>query len=187
MLHEKYPTEVILKDGKEVILRPLAEEDEEALRQFYGELCLSDRWFFKEDPCNRAVIKGWLENQKTGQAFCLLALHEGRIVAHASILMRPYGCRSHIGRLRITVSPQFRSQRLGTWMVLDLIRRAMDLGLDKVQADFVVGVDDLAIEAVRRLDFVEEGLLKDYVRDEKGISYDCRIMVRHLHKGWSDF
>ena len=92
-----------------------------------------------------------------------------------------------MGRLRITVSPDFRSKRLGTWMVFDLIRRAMELDLEKIQADFVVGVEDLAIEAVERLDFVKESLIKNYVRDEKGNYHDCQIMIKHLYKEWSDF
>ena len=187
MLHERYPKDLVLKDGKEVILRPLCSEDSEELVRFYRSLDVSECWFLKENPCNPAVIQRWIENQGAGKAFGVLALHGAHVVAHASILTRSYGGRRHIGRLRIVVAREFRSKRLGTWMVFDLIRRAMDLGLEKVQADFVVGVDDLAIQAVRKLDFVQEGLLKDYVRDENGVSYNCCIMVKHLHKEWGDF
>jgi len=187
MLQKRYPKEVVLTDGKEVTLRPLEEEDQEDLVRFYQELPLRERWFFKEDPCDSFVIKKWIGARQTGNAHGVLAIYEGGVVAHASLLRRTYGGRRHVARLRITVSPGFRSKRLGTWMVFDLIRRAMELDLEKIQADFVVGVEDLAIEAVQRLDFVKESLIKDYVRDEKGTYHDCRIMIKHLHKEWSDF
>jgi len=187
MLQERYPKEVVLTDGKEVTLRLLEEDDQDDLVRFYQELPSKERWFFKEDPCDSSVIRKWIGASRTGNALGVLAVYEGRAVAHASLLRRTYGGRRHVGRLRITVSPGFRSKRLGTWMVFDLIRRAMELGLDKIQADFVVGVEDLAIEAVQRLDFVKESLIKNYVRDEKGTYHDCRIMIKHLHKEWSDF
>jgi len=187
MLQKRYPKEVVLTDGKEVMLRPLEEEDQEDLVRFYQELPSKERWFFKEDPCDSFVIKKWIGARESGRALGVLAIYEGRVVAHASLLRRTYGGRRHVGRLRITVSPDFRSKRLGTWMVFDLIRRAMELDLENIQADFVVGVEDLAIKAVQRLDFVKESLIKDYVQDEKGTDHDCQIMIKHLHKEWSDF
>jgi len=187
MLKERYPKEVVLTDGKEVMLRLLEEADKEDLVRFYQELPSKERWFFNEDPCDPFVIRKWIDAGQTGNALGVLAIYEGRIAAHASLFRRTYGGRKHVGRLRIAVAPAFRSKQLGTWMVFDLTRRAMELGLDTIQADFVVGVEDLAIEAVQRLDFVKEGLIKDYVRDEKGTYHDCRIMIKHLHKKWSNF
>jgi len=187
MLQERYPKEVVLTDGKEVTLRPLEEEDQDDLVRFYQELPSKERWFFKEDPCDPSVISKWVDARRTGNALGVLAIYKGRVLAHASLLRRTYGGRKHVGRLRITVSPRFRSKRLGTWMVFDLIRRAMELGLEKIQADFIVGAEDLAIEAVQRLDFVRESLIKDYAQDEKGTYHDCQIMIKHLHKEWSDF
>jgi hypothetical protein len=72
-------------------------------------------------------------------------------------------------------------------MIFDLIKYAMERGLEMLRTDFVVGVDDLAIEAVRKLDFVTEGLLRDYVKDENGNDRDYQIMIKRLHRDWSDF
>ena len=108
-------------------------------------------------------------------------------MGHATLLRQNYGSRQHVGRLQVMVSPEFRSLRLGTWMVFDLTRRAMDFGLEKLRADFVVGVEDLAIEAAIKMDFLKEGLLSDYILDEKGNYHDSQIMIKNLHKEWSDF
>jgi L-amino acid N-acyltransferase YncA len=187
MLEKRYPKEIVLKDGKEVILRQLSAADAEALRTFYEELPLLDRWFFKEDTCRADVIQNWIDHQEQGNAFAVLATYAERIVAHAALLWRTFGGRRHVGHLRVMVAPDFRSNRLGTWMLFDLVRRAMDLGLEKIRADFIVGIEDAAIEAVRRLDFVQEGLLTDYVRDPEGRPHDYQIMVKDLHQEWSDF
>lgn len=178
---------MMLKDGEEVTLRPMDPEDLEGLCRFYTDIPPSMRWYMKEDPCDPEVIRKWVNNQKSGRAFSILAVHEGRIVAHAGLLMRPHGGRKHVGRLRIYVARDFRRKQLGTWMVFDLIRYAMNKGLEMIRTDFVVGVDDLAIKAVRKLDFVTEGVIKDYVKDEQGNYHDYQIMIKQLHREWGDF
>ena len=187
MFENRYPKEVVLKDGQEVILRLLKPTDEKELHRFYSKLSSSDQWFLKEDSTDIAVIRKWIANHESGRALCVLATHRQHIAAHASLLRRPYGSRLHIGRLQVMVAQDFRFKQLGTWMVFDLIRRAMELGLDKVRADFVVGIENPAIEAARKLDFIQEGRLKDYIQDENGNSHDYQIMVKHLHKEWSDY
>lgn len=183
----RYPKELILKDGHEITLRPVGQEDLQGLYQFYSSMASSLRWYMKTDPCNSGEIQKWINNQKDGRAFAIVADHEGRIVAHASLLMRPYGSRQHVGRLRVYVAETFRRRQLGTWMVFDLVRYAMDRGLEMLRTDFVVGVEDAAIKAVRKLDFVTEGIIKDYVRDPDGRCHDYQVMIKQLHQGWDDF
>jgi L-amino acid N-acyltransferase YncA len=186
-MHQRYPKEVVLTDGKEIVLRPVDRSDTEKLLSFYRRLSVQDRWFLKEDPCETAVIQQWIDNQESGKAFCIVAVHGEEIVAHASLLWRTGGGRKHLGILRIMVGEPFRNKRLGTWMVFDLIKRAMDLGLRKMRADFVVGFEDLAIEAVRKLHFSRECVITDYVCDQEGRYHDCQIMIRDLHEEWGDF
>jgi RimJ/RimL family protein N-acetyltransferase len=187
MTRSRYPKAVILKDHREVVLRLLAPDDADDLIRFYSEQDLSFRWYMREDPCDPAVVQKWIRAQQEGRAFSILATHEDRIVAHASLLMRTFGAQKRNGRIMIQVIPEFRSVQLGTWLIFDLIKRAMESGLERLRIDFTVGVDDRAIEALRRLDFVKEGRLRDYVIDENGEYRDYVIMVKQLHRGWSDF
>ena len=85
------------------------------------------------------------------------------------------------------VIPEFRHKRLGTWMLLNLIRLAMDRGLEELRADFIVGVEDAAIDSAHKLDFFEKAVLADYIVDPQGKRHDLKIMVKRLHRGWSDF
>ncbi len=183
----RYPKELVLKDGSEIILKPLTRNGQKALRQFFEELPIENRWYLKEDPTDPAIIKKWADNQEIGKTFCVLAWHKDKVVAHASLLRRMRGGRQHVGRLRLMVARDYRKKQLGTWMIFDMIRRAMELGLEKLRTDFIIGVEDMAIKAVKKLDFVAEGVFKDYFRDEDGNYYDYQIMIKQLHSGWSDF
>jgi L-amino acid N-acyltransferase YncA len=183
----RYPKELVLKDCTEVVLRPLQESDLDVVIQFFKELPLANRWYLKEDPTRPEIVKKWIRNQGLDKSFCVLAMEGDRVVAHASLLRRLQGGRQHVGRIRLMVARDFRNKRLGTWMIFDLIRRAMEMGLEKLRTDFIIGVEDMAIEAALKLDFIKQGLLHDYYRDTAGKYYDYQIMIKDLHKEWSDF
>jgi L-amino acid N-acyltransferase YncA len=183
----RYPKELVLKDGNEALIRPLEKEDEPGLRQFYADIPADDLWYMRYDVRDPNVIRKWIDSIGKGTVYSTIALSGIPIVAHASLHMRGFGSTRHVGRLRIVVTQQFRHKRLGTWMLLDLIQLAMDKGLQDVRADFVVDVEDAAIEAAYKLDFFEKAVLKDYVKDPQGNRHDMLIMMKRLHKGWGDF
>lgn len=184
---DRYPKEIVLKNHKEVILRPIEEGDQEKLVRFYQGLQVPFHWFLREDPCDPEIIKKWLNNHNQGKVFSLLALYEDQIVASAALLMRLYGGSKHVGRLRVILVPDFMGKQLGNWMVFDLTKRAMEKGLEKLRADFVVGVEDKSIEAFENIYFVKEGLLTKYVQDEEGNYYDYQIMTKQINREFSDF
>ncbi len=182
-----YPKEIVLNDGKEAIIRPLEKGDKTLLQQFNSKIPDNDRWYMRYDVMNPEVMREWFDNIDRGNIFSIIALSENQIVAQAGLHMRGFGCTKHIGRLRIMVAPDFRHKRLGTWMLLDLIHLAMDEGLRELRADFVVGIEDAAIESAHKLDFFEKAVLKDYAKDQQGNRHDMLIMIKRLHKDWGDF
>jgi len=186
-MHHRYPKELVLKDGTDAILKPLEAEDGDALLRFYSQIPLEDRWFMKEDGADPSVIRKWATDLDTQRVFSILAWMNHRVVAHATLVRHVFGGLKHVGHLRIMVAPEVRRKRLGTWMLLDLIRRAMDSGIERLRSDFVVGLEDSAIEAAYKLDFTKECVLRDFVQDQDGRYRDYQIMVKHLHTEWSDF
>lgn len=183
----RYPKEVVLKEGREAIIRLLQKGDEALLRRFYDGIPEEDRWFMRHDVTDPAVIAKWMDDIDAGKVFATIALSQERIVGHASLHMREFGSTRHIGRFRLMVLPEFRYKRLGTWLLLDLIQLAMDQGVSEVRSDFVVGIEEAAIEAARKFDFFEKAVLKDYVKDQQGNRRDLLIMIKRLHKNWGDF
>lgn len=181
----KYPKEIVLKDCTESIIRPLQKEDEQLLRQFYSEISEDDRWYMRYDVKDPAVIRSWVEEPE--EVFSIIALCASRIVAHARLHSHKFGCYHHQGRLRIIVTPEYRQKRLGSWMLLDLIHAAMEKGLRELRADFVVGVEDAAVESAYKLDFFKKAVLEDFVIDRQGQLHDLMIMTKRLHRDWGDF
>ena len=139
------------------------------------------------DVMDPAVMDKWFAAVEKGSVCSILALCEDTVVGQGSLYMRGFGATSHVGRFRIVVLPEFRQMRLGTWLLLDLIQVAMDKGLEMLRADLVAGVEDGAIEAVQKFDFFKFAELKNYVKDIHGNRQDLVIMIKRLHKEWSDY
>lgn len=183
----RYPKECVLKECVEAVIRPLESSDRPLLDAFYAGIPESDRWFMNYDVMDSATMDKWFDAVKKGDVCCILALCGENIVGQGSLHLRGFGATSHVGRFRIVVLPEFRQKRLGTWLLLDLIQLAMDRGLEMLRADLVAGVEDAAIEAVQKFDFFKFAELNDYVKDIHGNRQDLKIMVKRLHKQWSDY
>ncbi|MBW1776344.1 MAG: GNAT family N-acetyltransferase [Deltaproteobacteria bacterium] len=183
----RYPKEIILKDGQEAVIRHLEKGDEPALKAFYSRIPDSDRWYMRYDVTDPSVIRKWIDGIGKGTVYSIVAFSGEKIIAHASLHMRGFGCTAHVGRLRIMVLPEYRHKRLGTWMLLDLIQLAMDKGLSELRADFVAGIEDAAIDSAVKLDFFKCAVLEDYVKDPDGNRHHMIIMIKRLHKNWGDF
>jgi len=184
-----YPRPLILKDGREVWLRPLQPvEDEARLFTFLGSLSDEDRWYLDFDAVDPEAVRRELLECNPRCVLPIVAVDTRDAVLALATLQRHHpGARGHIGRVRVTVAPAARGQRLGTYVFLDLIQLAVELGLRVLMAQFVRGVEDQAIRAVRRLDFFEQAVVPDYAKDPRGNSYDLVIMLKRVHRGYDDF
>jgi ribosomal protein S18 acetylase RimI-like enzyme len=95
-------------------------------------------------------------------------------------MMKRYGAKSHIGKVRISVDPGFRDRRLGTWMLLDLVNLSMTMGLQMLVMRLVQDRDASLINGVRKLDFIEEAVLKNYLMGREGQAHNLVIMTKRL-------
>ena len=165
----------------------MGKADEELLRDFYAAIPEDGRWYMPYDMLDPEMLRKWIDGAGKDTVLSIVALSNEQIVAHASLHTRLYGSTKHIGRLHILVLPVFQHKRLGTWMLLDLIQLAMDKNLRDLRADFVVGIENAAIDAAFKLDFFKAAMLENHIMDPKGKRHDMLIMVKRLHKDWSDF
>lgn len=182
-----YPKEVILKDGAGVTLRPLQTGDEEPLFAMFGRLSEDDLWFLNHDVTDLKLIGEWISHADHEKVISIVAVLEGRIIANAALMRKRYGAKSHIGKIRISVDPDFRDRRLGTWMLLDLINLGMAIGLKTLVMRLVQDRDIAVIAGVKKLDFMEEAVLQDYVLDKEGNPHNLVIMTKRLPSEWGDF
>ena len=181
---ENYPKEIILKDGAGVTLRPLQPGDEDPLFRMYNRLPEEDRWFLDADVSRIETIRKWVKETAGKGLVSIVGALEGEIIAHAFLVWRDYGAKRHIGKIRIAVDPSFRERHLGTWILLDLHNLAISLGLEILVMRLVEEKDAYVIRGVKRLDFRQEAVLKNYVKDKEGNSHHLLLMVKRLKGGW---
>jgi RimJ/RimL family protein N-acetyltransferase len=188
-MFEGYPKEIMTKDGTPILLRPLTAEDEQKLTQFLSKFPEDERWFLRENLADPAVVSQWIKNLNYDRTIPMIAVRQddGTIIANVRLHRRPADCLRHIAHLRIMVDPGYRQQRIGTWMLLDTIKLAMNIGIEILVAEFVGGVEEAARNAAHKLDFFEQAVLKDYVKDRQGKYRDLIIMTKTLQRDWSDF
>jgi len=179
-LLKDYPKEVILKDGTGVTLRSLKDGDEDALFEMFRRLTTDDLWFLNHDVSDPGLIADWINNLDTNRVISIVALLEGRIVGNAVLMMKRHGAKSHIGKVRISVDPGFRDRRLGTWMLLDLVNLSMAMGLQMLVMRLVQDRDASLINGVRKLGFIEEAVLKNYLMGGEGQAHNLVIMTKRL-------
>jgi ribosomal protein S18 acetylase RimI-like enzyme len=184
---QDYPKEVILKDGTGVTLRPLKAGDEKPLYDMFRRFSEDDLWFLNYDVSDPKQIEAWVNTLEPDRVVSIVAVLEGRIIANAALMMKHYGAKSHIGKIRISVDPGYRDKRLGTWMLLDLINLAMAVGLKMLVMRLVRDRDALILDGVEKLNFFEEAVLKNYVLDRQGIYHNLVIMIKRLPVEWDDF
>ncbi len=180
VIMKHYPKCVIVKDGTCVWLRPAAEADQCALQTFLS--CVTE-----DQQCIPAHVsspgithQAHVEATEPRDLFPILAVREddGKILAHCAL--QQSRTERRVAYLRFMTLPD-TVEDVSDWMILDCVKLAMDLGMQKVFAEFVAGPHDCSIEAARNLDFEDHDVLKNCVRDSNGACRDLVVMVRDLH------
>ncbi|MFH0958349.1 MAG: GNAT family protein [Pseudomonadota bacterium] len=188
-MFQDYPKAIVTKDGESVLLRLVTPQDEHELNKFFSEIPDTEQWFLREKLNDPKILHEFLRKLDYKRTIPIIAVREadGKIIANLRLHLSSAPCIGHVAHLRILVHPDFRSLKIGSWIILDCVKTAMDLGLEKLFAEFISGVEDAAVGAALKLDFRHEGTLKDYIRDTNGEYRDLIIMSRDLQTRWSDF
>lgn len=178
-LDERYPKEVVIKDGKKITLRLLKPEDKDDLYALFQSIPGGDRLFLKDDVSNQKVIDEWCNNINYDIILPLVALSDGKIVADATLHKQRARWMRPIGKVRLVVHPDYRRRHIGVCLVEELIEIARDVGLNKLDAEFIAEQSG-AIEAFRGIGFTTAAVLHDHVYDLKGQTHDFVILTYDL-------
>ena len=178
LLHN-YPKDVPLKDGSRVSIRPLKSQDEQGLHEFFQMVPERERMFIKHRVSEPEVIKSWCQNIDLGRRFPLLAMSGASIVGLASLHQNLGGWKRHIGRVSVMVVPRQRGRGLARALVMEIVKIARDLSLERVEAEFI-GEQEAAIKMFALLGFSNLLRLEDYVKDMQAISHDYVLMGLNL-------
>lgn len=181
----EYPKELPLLENRAILLRPLDEEDEDALLDFYRSLPPETRQRFRQDNTNRAILKRFLEEIQLGRMALLGAFDKdsGRIVGEGSLRIMHHGWAKHVGEIRYCIDPDWAPTGLGGVLIMELVDIATTQLLDKLV--YWVLDDQIRLKAMlKEMGFVEEARLQDHATDLSGKKHDIFIMSNYMAELW---
>lgn len=173
---DAYPKTVLLRDGAQVCLRPLAPEDRDRLLDFFRRIPEQERFYLKEDVTSPEVIRAWTEESDFSRVVPIVAVVDDAIIADGTLHRSRSLARQDVGEVRIVVDPAFREVGLGRRLLRELLGIATDLGLYKVTFELVANHEELAIAAAGSVGFRVATTLKERIRDFWGERQDLVVM-----------
>ncbi len=174
-----------LKDGTEITIRQMREDDIEKSFAFFQSLPDEDRAYLRVDVTKHWVVEERIRAMEAGGVKRLIALHNDEIVADGALELPGYGWERHVGEFRLIVARPYQRKGLGMLMASELYMLAVQ---EKVE-EIVVRMMRPQVAArgiFRKLGFHEEILLPDYVKDIKGRKQDLILMRCNLEGMWQE-
>jgi RimJ/RimL family protein N-acetyltransferase len=173
--NERYPLDITLNDGRKVQLRLMTADDRDRILKFARSLPEEDLLFLRIDLTQDDVVDDWIANLAAGSMTSLVAYNEDDLVGYATVHQNTARWTRRVGEIRVNIGTDYRGKGLGKNLTSQIFDVARDLGLRKVMANMTVNQHG-AQAAFRRLGFMPEALLADYIEDRNGELRDLIIM-----------
>lgn len=174
-LKNSYPHDVQLSDSQEANLRVLSSEDQAAILEFARNLPEDDLLFLRVDITEPEVVANWISNIEAGTTLSIVAYDDEGVAGYATVDRNPARWTRRVGEIRVNVAPRCRTKGLGRHLTAQIFDIARALGLKKLMANMTM--DQAGAQAAfKRLGFMPEALLADYVEDRDGVPRDLVIM-----------
>ena len=167
---KRYPKAVL----GQILLRPMNASDETALISFFGRIPVDERQLFREDVTRLPVIQGWIRNLDYGRILPILAFQGPRIVADATLHLDQGGWARHLGKVRLTLDPEFRRQGLGRLLMQEFIDLAKPLGIAVLEAE-ILDVQRKAAILFEEMGFQHVATLPQNAIDLSGRVHDVQV------------
>ena len=175
-LADQYPRAFQLGDGSSIELRVMSSDDRDAILGFARALPEEDLLFLRVDLTEADVVDAWVGDIRNGSMAALAAYQGDDFRGYAAVHRNPAPWMRHVGELRVNVAPAVRTQGLGRLLVSHVFDMARAFALQKLVAQMTTDQHG-AQAAFRRLGFVPEALLADFVLDRTGRSRDLVMMT----------
>ena len=179
-----YPQTIELSEGTTITLQAMGPEDRSAILKFAKNLPEEDLLFLTMDLTQDESIDGWLSNIESGITSSLLAYADNELVGYATVHRETAPWTRHMGEIRVNIAPSLRSKGLGRVLISHIFDICRELKLTKILARMTAEQKG-AQTAFRKLGFIAEALLADFIIDHKGLSHDL-VMMTYDVEGLSD-
>ena len=126
------PKTVVLKDGKEVLIRAMKREDLERSLTFFRALPEEDRLSLRRDLTIREVIEERIREMEQGTVKRLVAVADETIVADGALEFSHLGWERHVAELRLVVAAPYQRKGLGMLMAGALYDFGVSAGIEEI-------------------------------------------------------
>lgn len=176
---------VRLKDGTEIVLRPLKKKDRNRLTAFFKSLPKEDRIYLRVDVTDKETIKQIIKSSKLGDSKRIIALDKDNIVADGLLELEKRKWKKHFGEIRLLVSKTYRRKGLGMLLARELYLLAISEKVEEIIVK-MMKPQVAAINIFKRMGFKQEAVLPDYVKDLEGTTRDLIIMRCDVNEMWKE-
>ncbi len=176
---------VRLKDGTEVLIRPMRRDDLERSLEFFRELPEEDRKYLRGDVTKRGVVERRIREIDAGHVKRLVALVDDNIVADGAIELAGHEWTTHVGEMRLIVAHSFQRKGLGMLMSRELYALAASHKVEQILVS-IARPQVAAVSICHKLGFREEIVLPRHVKDRNGKSQDLILMRCDLEAMWQE-
>jgi RimJ/RimL family protein N-acetyltransferase len=168
----------LLRNGRQIIIRPLLEDDRAALLAFGAALPEDDRLYLEDDLQSHEIITRLVNAHAAENWRQIVALEGDQIVGYGAVRRLP-GWSSHVADIQLIISADWRREGLGTVMAEAIFDAARDLGAAKVIVE-MVEEQAFGRAIFERLGFRVEGMLSQHVRDRHGQQHNLLVLAYHV-------
>jgi hypothetical protein len=174
-----------LKDGTEVVVRPLEVSDLDNSYSFFQSLQPEDRNYLRVDVTDRKVVGRRLESASLRNIMRIGAFVDGEIVADGALEVNPYGWDSHIGEIRLIVARSFQRKGLGMVMAEEIYSLALNEKVEEMVVK-IAGPQQAASSIFHRMGFHDDVVIKSFVKDLEGKKHDLILLRCDLEALWQE-
>ncbi len=161
-----------------VTIRPLAEDDGDALAAF-GSALPEDDWLYLDiELQNRQTVDRLVRAHAASNWRQIVAVAEHEIVGYANVRLLP-GWQGHVGDAHLVISPSRRRHGLGALLAQAILVAGSELGVVKLILE-MVEEQSAGRQIFERLGFRQEGLLVDQARDQHGRLHNLLVLGHRL-------
>ena len=169
----RYPKS--LPDG--IRLRPVEAADESGLVRFFKRIPVQERQLFREDVTRLSGIHGWIANLDYSRVLPLLAVQDSIIVADATLHRDTGGRSRHVGKIRLTIDPDFRALGLARLLLQEFIDLSKALGVAVLEGE-ILDVQEAEASLFEEMGFQCVATLPQHAIDLSGRVHDVHVYAQ---------
>ncbi len=167
-----------LKDGARILLRPLTQDDRQALIDLFGPVSAEDLRYMRHNVRDTQIICSWIDNLDYTKVFPLVAVFGNRIVGLASLHLNQ-GPARHRAEVRVFLPKDFRHRGVGSRLLQGLIELAKRHNLYMIEAQ-IPSDQTPTIRSFQNLGFEPKTQYDDYFMLPDGDLRDVTHLILRL-------